>query len=249
MNTSIFRAVWLTVLTSVGMLSGLAAQPAPVPADEGERAPTPPPTLPADVKLTPLNPGKTLFLEKMANGKRRVWVQAVVCLREGPLEVFLCKKNTKEHEAILSADIDARDLHMALIVCGAKPGSPVQFVPTYQPANGSKVDVSIAMNDKDGKLKQLSAREWIRNIRTKKDMDQLWVFAGSRFLKNPDDPKMPPYYTANNGEIISLSNFVDSMLDLPVKSSRETADLLFEAQTEKIPPLATTVYVILEPKE
>ena len=233
------------------LIAPLAAQPVPVtqpvpePATDPERMPTPPPTLPADVKLIALNPGKTLFLEKTPEGKRRIWLQAVVCLREGPLEVFLCRKNTKEHEAILSADVDARDLHQSLIVCGGKPGSPVQFVPEYKTASGSTIKVSIFHREK-GEPKIVPAQDWIRNVRTKKPMDQSWVFAGSRFLKNPDDPKQPPYYTANNGEIISLSNFVDSMLDLPVKSSRETADLLFEADSAKIPPLYTTVYLILE---
>jgi hypothetical protein len=74
-----------------------------------------------------------------------------------------------------------------------------------------------------------------------------WVFAGSRFVKNPDRPNDPDYYCANNGEVICISNFQDSMLDLPVEVSREANDLIFDAIPAKIPPLRSMVWVILEP--
>jgi hypothetical protein len=37
------------------------------------------------------------------------------------------------------------------------------------------------------------------------------------------------------------------LLDLPIDSSKNNADLNFEAHTERIPPLETKVTVILEP--
>src|SRR5688572_9525090 len=61
--------------------------------------------------------------------KRRVAVDAYVCLRQGQLEQFLTRKRTKEHEAVLAADVDARDIHKALLLTGAEPGSPVKFRP------------------------------------------------------------------------------------------------------------------------
>ena len=59
--------------------------------------------------------------------------------------------------------------------------------------------------------------------------------------------RSPEYYCANNGEIICLSNFVDSMLDLPVEVSKDEVDLHFEPITAKIPPLKSKVWLILEP--
>lgn len=70
--------------------------------------------------------GKNVFLEVLPDKKRRVLVNAEVCLREGQLELFLCRKQTKEHEAILTADVDARKIHAALIAAGAVEGSPVR---------------------------------------------------------------------------------------------------------------------------
>src|SRR5262249_42063382 len=75
---------------------------------------------------------RNVFLEVQGE-QRRVIVQATVCLREGQLEGLLCRKNTKEHEYILAADADARQIHLALVAAKAKPGTPVQFDPRYMP--------------------------------------------------------------------------------------------------------------------
>lgn len=199
-----------------------------------------------------LLPDKTLLLETRPDRSRRVLLVAEVCLREGPLEVLLCRTNTKEHEAVIRTAVDARHIHLALIAAGAKAGSPVQFVnpktekEDYKPASGTEVRVLVHYK-KDGELHTHPAQEWITDLRTKKPMAHRWVFAGSRFLDNPDRPDDPPYYTANNGEVISISNFLDAMLDVPVPVSRDNADLNFVAATAKIPPLLSKVWVILEP--
>src|SRR5438874_465147 len=57
--------------------------------------------------------------------KRSVQIESVVCLREGALEQLVTRKGTKEHEAILAAEIDGRDVHKALLLAGAEVGSPV----------------------------------------------------------------------------------------------------------------------------
>ncbi len=269
-------------LVARGLVAGLgcsrldpaatAARPAPAPAPAVQPDPDQPPPVPpnpADVgkdaeplpdvpkadpksEVKPLLPDKTLLLETRPDKTRRVLLTSEVCLREGLLEVFLCKRNTKEHESILRTAVDARMIHAALLAAGAKPGSPVQFVnpktgeEDYKPASGDKIKVLVHYK-KGGKLHTHPAQEWITDLKTKKPMAHEWVFAGSRLFKDPDNPNAPPYYTANNGEVIAISNFPDSMLDLPVPVSRDNAELNFVAATEKIPPLLSKVWVILEP--
>lgn len=222
--------------------------PPPRPPEVEERKEEPPeeaPPIPAGFKA--LNKGKTLFFEKAEDGARRVHLLAEVCLREGLLEMFLCKLNTKEHESILHADVDGRELHFALTAAGAEAGSPVKFTPRFQAATGTKIKVSVTYREK-GKVKTAPAGEWIKDKKTGKDMAHDWVFAGSKFFQDPDRPDAPKFYTANgSGEYISLSNFPDSILDLPVKSPKDAADLIFEIQTARIPPLRTPVIVTLEP--
>jgi len=197
-----------------------------------------------EVKKTAV--GKNVFLEVLPNKKRRVLVSAEVCLREGPLEQLMCRKQTKEHEAILTADVDAREIHAALIAAGAKEGSPVRFAPKYQPASGTTIKVSVQYKDKD-KLVTAPAQSWIKNAKTNKLLDSDWVFAGSRLVTNPLDPDGPKLYLANDGDIICVSNFETAMLDLPINSPKDNADLVFVANTERIPPLGTKVVVFLEP--
>ena len=67
-------------------------------------------------KFTALDKNDRLFLEVGENGEKRVLFVADVCLRGGVLlEVFCCKKNTKEHESILHVDLDG---------CCAAPRTP-----------------------------------------------------------------------------------------------------------------------------
>jgi hypothetical protein len=189
--------------------------------------------------------GKNVVLEVLSDNKRRVLVSAEVCLREGQLEQLMCRKQTKEHEAVLSADVDARHIHAALIAAGAKEGSPVRFVPKYQPASGTRVKVSVQYKDKDKEV-TAPAQSWIKNAKDNKTLQSDWVFAGSRFVKNPlDDGK--EYYLANDGDLICVSNFETALLDLPINSPKDNADLIFVANSERIPPLGTKVTVILEP--
>ena len=210
--------------------------------------------------LKPLTAQKNLFLEVAADPKNpgkvkpvRVLFHAEVCLTKGPLEVLLCRANTKEHEAILRTEVDARFIHAALVAAGGKPGTPVQFIdpktmePDYKPATGSPIDVTIHYSIK-GKTKTVKAQQWITNMKTKKPMDYGWVFAGSRLLKNPDQPNAPAYYTANSGEYISISNFLDSMLEVPFKITDSDEALMYQINEKAVPPILSEVWVILQVK-
>jgi len=188
--------------------------------------------------------GKNVVLE-IQEGSRRVLIEATVCLQKGPLELLMCKQRTKEHEAILSADVDARDVHKALLLTGAKPGSPVEFEPKYVPAHGDTIKVTLEYESK-GKKITVSAQDWIRNSKTKKTLTDRWVFAGSKLVQNPLDNNKP-LYMANEGDVVCISNFETALLDLPVKVSKDNSELAWECNTEVIPPVDTKVTIILEP--
>lgn len=234
------------------------AKPADTPLADPERPAKaeelpPRPELSKKSTVKALDKNDRLFIETGENGEKRILFVAEVCLRRGVmLEVLCCKKNTKEHESILNVDLDARFIHAALLATGAKVGKPVQFVDPktleaeYKPASGQRVQVEVCYQ-KGGQVVTERAQEWILDQNTKKPMAHEWVFAGSRFVKDPDRPNDPEYYCANNGEVIAISNFVDSMLDLPVEIGREASDLYFKAVEKKVPPLGSKVWVILTP--
>ena len=144
-----------------------------------------PPKPPPEAKRKEI--ANNVFFEVQGD-ERRVIVSASVVLREGRLEGLLCRKNTKEHEYILAADADARTIHAALFVAGAKPGSPVQFQPKFVPANGTAIK-SACSTTRTARPSPSPPSEWIRDVKTHKDLDTDWVFGGSRFLTDPDDAR------------------------------------------------------------
>jgi hypothetical protein len=203
-------------------------------------------------KQVPLHPDKKSIIAEVADGKvLRVGIVAEVCLRQGPLEQFLCKKGTKEHEAIVRVDMDAEMVHLAIIAAGGKPGTPTGFIDPkteeakHTPATGSKVIVNVHYR-KDGKLFTHPAQEWIWDTKKKAPIPFTWVFAGSHFIKDPTNPNAKPYYGANSGDIFSISNFPYSTLEFPVPISKDEAQLTYEAKTDKIPPLTSKVWLLIE---
>ncbi len=226
---------WVFAFASLGCESDSPAKPDP-PRQERAK--------PVESKKVLM--GRNVWLEILGD-RRRVLISASVCLREGQLEHLMCRKNTKEHEAILTADIDARDVHKALLLTGIEPGSTVQYLPKYRSPSGPRIKITIEYEQK-GKVTTLPAQQWIRNTQTKKELEDDWVFAGSQLLPDPLDNTKPPFYAANSGDVICVSNFEGAMLDLPIKSSKDNAELVFEAFTERIPPFDTKVVLILEPQ-
>lgn len=241
---------WGLVILLVSWALPLAAQP---PSAKPEELPEFPMINPNN-KQVPLTRDKSIIAEATTEGGKtkilRVGIVAEVCLREGALEQFLTKKGTKEHEAILRVDMDAELIHMAIIAAGGKPGTPTGFVdkngePKYTPATGSKVNVLVHYR-KDGQLHTHPAQEWIWDIKKKKPIEHHWVFAGSEFIPNPNDPKAKPIYGANSGDIFSISNFVYSTLEFPVPISKDEAQLTYGAKTDRIPPLMSKVWILIE---
>lgn len=220
-------------------------------------------TEPSEVQA-PADPGnKTPFQYEVADdeaGLRRlmpdheVWfdvkqkivvANGEVVLNRGPLEMFACPPNTKEHESILRVKSAAFVIHAGLLAVGAKSGHPVKFDPAYEAATGQEVDIYLVWKH-DGKQRWAKAQDWVLNSKTRKPMKTHWVFAGSGYWVNPDNGTR--HYLAESGELICVSNFSTATLDLPVESSQANEGLLFEANTENIPPKGTAVRMVLVPK-
>jgi hypothetical protein len=236
---------------TIAMLAGLIVAWACQADDKPQNQQT---AKPAESKRVPFNKSGTLILETFPDGKRRVLLKSQVVFREGPLELLMCKYQSKEHESILHADVDGKDLHALLIVAQAKPGSPVTYKEKPNkdfeiiPPTGTRIRVLLEYEKKPGEMVTVNARDWIKDVKSKKELAHDWVFAGSGLFQDPDDKTRPPYYLANgSGDFISVSNFQDSIMDLPVPSTKDNADLQFECWTERIPAIGTKVLMILEP--
>lgn len=236
-------AVVAIVLFAPGFASGQTTEPA---ADAG--ATTAPvaaeDTLPDVAQLKRLVPEHEVWVDKE---RGRVVVGGRIALTHGPLELFACLKNTKEHESIVAAETQAYVVHAALLGVGAEAGQPVQFRPEFRPASGTEVQVTVYWKDPAGNVRHVDARQWVRHIETQQPLEQPWVFAGSGFWVDPATGQR--HYIAEEGDFICVSNFPSAMLDLPIESSQQAGQLMFEAFVERIPPRDTKVWLVLTPQK
>src|SRR5690606_30098842 len=98
-------------------------------------------------------------------------------------------------------------VHTGLLAAGAKEGEPAQFHPTYRPATGSVIEVTLHWTDETGQPQQGRGQNWVRNTKTGEAMAEPWVFAGSGFWV--DEATQRREYMAENGNLVCVSNFPD----------------------------------------
>jgi hypothetical protein len=171
-------------------------------------------------------------------------LRARVVLREGYLEHLMCSKGTKEHEAILATDAVPHLIHAGLLLTGAEPGHPVQFVPKFEPPAGPAIAIELLWTQ-DGKIHKSDARQWVKDEKNA-PLARDWVFAGSQFYEDPTTKQKR--YAADDGDLITVANFGSAILDLPIESSANDADRVFSTNTAKIPPLGTEVFLSFGPR-
>jgi hypothetical protein len=239
------------------------------PEEDTTEPPLPPPLVDDPDSLQLLMPPYPVWIDR---DRKHVVMVGRVCQRQAPLELFACLRHSKEHESVVTVDTKAYVVHAGLLATGAEPGRPVQFVPEFAPPSGTEIEVTVAWKDEDGRRRQCRAQDWVHdtsqlytmfqgvvanefdeelNLEDQTaawdDMSYPWVFAGSIFVQNERTGERA-YEADSEGDLICVSNFPSAVLDVPVRSTDSNAALMFEAYTERIPPLGTPVTLILTPK-
>ena len=59
---------------------------------------------------------------------------------------------------------------------------------------------------------------------------------------------MSRIYYGDGGDLLCVSNFSSATMDLPVQSSKDNNDLLYQARTASIPPIRTSVRLVMIPR-
>ncbi len=185
---------------------------------------------------------------------KQVVLVGEACKADYPLEFFITTKE-RAYESVLVIDPERRQegqmsvfqqVHIALLLLGAKPGHPSYYKDEKTTlAAGDEIVIEVRWKNKAGKTEHSDARDWIRDVKTKKPPVKTWVFAGSRIANNGAGGKR---YMADGGEFVCVLNNPIAMLDLPVVSAGAIEDRLFEANLEKLPPPGTPVTIVLTPK-
>ena len=195
----------------------------------------------------------------LLNPQHRIWVtpdrksvvmNSRVVLQEGFLELLACRTGTKEHESILAVRVEPHLIHAALIVVNARQGKPMQTSPVFAPATGDRIDITLHWKDESGTQRKSPAQDWVWDMSispedAKKPMTTHWVFSGSQMEQDYEGNNR--YKADETGELFGLSNFVGSILDVPIRSSDDNTRLQFGCFAERIPAPDTLVTIVLTP--
>ena len=208
-------------------------------------------------------PGVKINLEEWC-----VDVDSRVCLKEGLLELIACTKDTKEHESIIVVDAKPSHVHTALLLIGAKPGSPAQQqaidpeMTRYRsiPPSGSPVDVFLVFKNPEGKQVEKPISDFIKRSDeqeqpTEPDAEDdngkfpthTFLFAGSILVGEGDGPRR--YLCDSEGNVISISTFGDELLCLPGFHEQANGALMWQVNGEKLPELDSKIILRLRPSD
>jgi hypothetical protein len=195
-------------------------------------------------------------------------VDSRVSLREGLLELIACVKDTKEHESIVAIEAKPSHVHTALLLLGAKPGSPASQQPIddemddfrYIPPSGSPVDVFLVIKEPGGKQVELPISEFIKEAddhdasvepaaedERAKFPTHTFLFAGSTLVGEGDGPRH--YLCDTEGNVISISTFGDELLCLPGFHEQANDALMWQVNGAKLPEIDGKVILRLRPAD
>jgi len=210
-------------------------------------------------------PGIKVYIKE-----RFVDVDSRVCLDSGMLELIACTKDSKEHEALIAVDAKAAHIHAALLLIGATPGNPAirkridgpnsRWID--MPPRGQGIDAFLVFENEIGVPTEYPIKDFIRRAEddefygitdeeveageSKEFPTNTFLFAGSHVFK--DGKSEPVYLSDESGNVISLATFGDELLCLPGIHVHSNGGLVWEANSERLPPLDTKVILRLKPQ-
>jgi len=162
MPSKVTRLAAALLLALGGTVVASAQETTPPKTEAAPPAGTTPKTeAPAsDSQPVPLNKQGTVLLDKAAG---KLILKGRVCLKEGLLEMLVCKANTKEHESIFAVDSEAFVIHGGLLALGAKTGKPVQFQPEYRAPEGQAIEITASWTNAEGKRESWKGQQLVRH--------------------------------------------------------------------------------------
>ena len=187
-----------------------------------------------------------------APGVRIDWAQSVVeldariVLRQGPLELFACTPQTREHESIVVVRARPRRIFEALGLIGLEPGAPVQWDShgtRRSAAWGAALRVDVVLVA-DGAEQVFGIHEWMQRAADGAPLKRRdWVFSGSRRLSGDR------LASDLEGTVICVVDFASALIALPETHTASDAALWLHARTERIPPLGTACVIRISSAE
>lgn len=187
-------------------------------ADEDGPAPAEKPARPVPEGAVAL-PGLVVFPKE-----RRIEAEAWVCVTEGAIEYLATTPSGKLHETLFVVEASAKDVNLALILCGLKERPQVRWQGEAVALTGDGASVEAELVGRDGAKVRRPVEDFVLDRFHGAPLEpRPFVFTGSRFVPNPearfeDAPKGTPrtiFAASSSGSLIALYHDPDAILDNP----------------------------------
>lgn len=167
------------------------------------------------------------------------------------LELIACRRDSKEHEALVVTDALASHIHAGLLLIGLEPGRPGVWKwegqkLTSEPPTGARVSVELVYTGAAGEVVD-PAWSWVKNRRTGETLEETaWVFAGSRLVQF-DGREV--YDADGTGVLIGLTTFGSEVVAWPtmISPDSEIESPVWIADPAKTPKVDTAVRIRIKP--
>ena len=162
---------------------------------------------------------------------------AAVCLREETVEYALVHRTGKTHESIFRTDARPQDIHLALLLLGAKPVMTNSFGADGKAAPvGSAVTVSASWTHRGVHIQYLIEELILDRTTTNVLVPGGWIYNGSTFSEGT-------FTAERDGSLLSLHIDPDALINNPRPG--RTNDDLHLPNAAKLPPLGTPVEITI----
>jgi hypothetical protein len=190
---------------------------------------------------------------RLDKSRKTVQFPAQLNMKDGVIEYLLVNARGKSYESLLRTDTEPYDIHLALLLIGAKgapqtaallnapsvpfhvnrPGAAANSSPA--PAiEGDPLAIELAWQMADGR-KQLRAEDCIMNLATKTNASRgPWTYNGSRVVNGI-------FLAQREASIVALIDDIDALVNNPRPGSDN--DQIWQINSNVLPPLNTPVEV------
>ncbi len=198
---------------------------------------------------------------RLDKGASTVTVAAKVQMNDGLLEYLLVTPQGPVHESLLVSEATPQDVHMAMLLLGAKgmvqkqegkePGRiDAAYLAKAPKLTGDRISLGLKWTDKAGKEQTAPPERWIMRkvFLPKKQVKNIaaeegpWLYTGSYFYENR-------FIAQVDGTFAAMVTFPGALINNPREGSNN--DQIWFVKTEAVPPVGTPVEftIKLQPAE
>ncbi len=191
---------------------------------------------------------------RIEQATRKLIFPGAVNMDKGPLEYLLVAPAGNAHESLLvTSQIEPRDLHLAMLLLGAKGAAandggssdtpPAQLSRDYlehaPKLAGDPILISVRWKAKDGTEKMVPVEDWLLKTDVRKPAEHgVWIYNGSMFGSSGR------FLAQVEGNFAALVTNPAALINNPRKGSDN--DQIWEPNQKAMPPAGTPIEIIIQ---